>query len=74
MRDADFAGLQTVLVHNMFLGGEHEPNRLIADWAVLRVGIIIISDERLFRRRLLRLLLFRGNVSQERGRSSLDLR
>lgn len=74
MRDADFAGLQAVLVDNVLLGGEHEPNRLIVDWDVLCVGIFVISDEGLLRRCLLLLLLFGIDVSQKRGGSFLDLR
>lgn len=73
MRDADFARLETVLVDDVLFSGEDEPNSLIADGRIF-IGIVIIAYECLFRGRVLLLLLFRIDVSQQRGRSSLDLR
>lgn len=74
MGDADFSRLQAVLVHDVLLGGEHEPDGFVVDRAVFGVGLVVIPNEGFLGGRLFLLLLLRVDVSQKCGGSFLDLR
>lgn len=74
VRNADFSGLQTVLVHNVLLGRQYEPDCLVVERCVFVLVIIVISNQRLLRRGFLLLIALRFNVSQKRRRSFRDLK
>ena len=56
--DADFAGLQAVLVHNVLFGGEHKPDGFVVKGRVLVVIFVIISNQSFLCRSLFFFLLF----------------
>ena len=72
VRDADFSGLQSVLVDYMLLGGENEPDGFVLGRAVLAIGVIV-ANQGLLCASLLLFLLRRLDVLQQRGGSFEDL-
>jgi hypothetical protein len=70
--NADLAGLQAVLVNNVLLGGEDEPDGFVISGGFF-VGVIIISNKSFLGRRFLFLHLLGFNVSQKRRRGFGDL-
>ena len=74
VREADFSRLQAVLVHHVLLGGEDKPHGFIVQRCVLVIGLIVVANQSLLRRRLFLLVLAGLDVSQQCGGSFLDLR
>lgn len=72
MRDADFSGFQTVLVHDVLLGGKDEPNGFVVKRCVFFI-FVIISNQGLLSRILFLFFLLRLDVSQKCRRSSGNL-
>ena len=72
MWESDLARLQAVLIDDVFLGREDEPNGSVVDGGVLVIRVII-ADQSLLGRRLLRLLLSSFDVLQKRRRCPQDL-
>jgi hypothetical protein len=72
--DADLPRLQAVLVHDVLLGGEHEPDGFIVEGRIVVGVVIVVSNEGLLGRCLFLLVLFRFDVPEEGRRSSGDLR
>lgn len=68
MWDGNLARLQAVLIDNVLLGRDHEPDSLVVKWGFI-VGLVVVSNKSLLGRRLLLFHLLRFNVSQKRRRS-----
>lgn len=56
VRNSDLAGLQAVLIYDVLLGGKEQPHSLVVDRGILIIGVIV-TNQGLFGRRLLLLLL-----------------
>ena len=57
MRDADLSGLQAVLVDDVLLCREDEPDSLVVDGGLLVIGVIVTNQSLLSRRLLLLFLV-----------------
>lgn len=69
MGDGDFAGLQAVLIHDVLLGGENEPDGFVVERSLLIIGVlIVVADQGLLGRGLFLRFLVRLDMAQQRGR------
>jgi hypothetical protein len=66
MWNTDFAGLQSVLVDNVLLRCEHEPDGFVVQRGIFGVGVIVANQSLLGRSRF-PLALFRFDVFQKRS-------
>lgn len=72
VRNADFSGLQTVLVHDVLLSGEDEPDGFVVKRCAFFI-LVIVSNQGLLGRILFLFFLLRLDVSQKGRRRSADL-
>lgn len=72
VRDGYFSGFQTVLVHDVLLGGQDEPDGFVVKRCVFFI-LVIVSNQGLLGRILFLFFLFRFDLSQKGRRSSADL-
>lgn len=71
--DANLSGFETVLVHDVLLGGKDEPDGFVVKRCIF-FFFIVVSNQGFLSRIFLLFLLLRFDVSQKCRRSSGDLR
>lgn len=74
VRNRDLAWLQAVLVHDVLLRCENEPDRFVVQrGAFFRVAVVVVTDKSLLRGGFLFLVLFGLDVFEEGGGGAGDL-